>query len=543
MPNNDEIREALTRSQAEAGQKINDQLTELAEIQRKIEAERDKINVERDRIEAERTKLAEERSAVASAKDSLLSDKQALLDDQQRLIEDQQLLAKGLADLNQWEAEKATLLPKISALIESNQDANKRESKRDAVIDSWGNSLTRIEATSESTAISITEIHAAIKAGFDAVNLTLKDSNELSERISVAVNSIGEGQAKLASDMHTRFNESDVSINAVHTSVDKIGQMVTRMMDFVVNITGLVEKNNERIDAIEKEIFSIKNYTKTIVKFFSDKIIDHLSAFSEIPGKVETQVRNLNSSIAKIRGESDSLVSKFSKYAENIGHKTEAFEDQVLAIKELAVTLRGNLSRGVEVELAKLEGTLTGFATEAVKSYNEVLKKSEMYEILAQVNAVMERVNLATIETNQLVVDVKGVVGDVDGSIKRNSVDLIESLSISSKAIVSSFDGIERSVHNTNSIVSDSVARIDLMGGKFTDLNTKLVSVAGSVEGLMSLSTQTAIQVAKQVVEVFTPMFADLPGQVSAMVSEAVTEADNSAIVKMLGGDTPDEKQ
>lgn len=543
MANNEKDNEDLTKSQAELVTRL---LTELAERQSKINAEADKLSVERDRIEAERTKLAEEHSRVASAKDALLSDRQSLLDGQQQLIEDQRKLADGLAGLAAWESERASLLPQISALIDANRDANARESKRDAVLDSWCQSLARIEQNTGNVPALIEAIQGVISQGFEALSLSLANGQSLYEAIHESVQGIAARQIEDHASVNTRFNELDVAVNLVQTSTDRIGSMVNRIFDLVTHIRDMAKANLERVDAVYTEISSVKKHVQDVGMFFHKKVMAELSKFSEIPGKVEIQVRNLNNSIAKIKGETDAVVAKFSKYADTIALSTQAFEDQLLGMRELGTTLRSNLKRGVEIELGRLEESLSDFAAKAVKEYGEVLKKSGLYEIIGQIHGVSEGANLLIQGLGQATDDVRELVGDVDGTIKREAADLKEGLATTSKAMLGHFGEIQDTVLRTNSLTADSMARIQHEFGQMPamvrDLNAKLLATAGSAETLMSLGSQGQIYIVKEFMKAFNDMCADLPDQVAKQVASIVESAEVSAMTKLLGGESPDEE-
>lgn len=542
MANNEKDKEDLTKSQAELVTRL---LTELAERQSKINVEADKLSEERDRIEAERTKLAEEHSRVASAKDALLSDRQSLLDGQQQLIADQQKLADGLAGLAAWEAERAALLPQISALIDSNRDANARESKRDAVIDTWGQSLARIEQNTGNVPALIEAVQGVITQGFEALSLELAEGNELSTAIHTSIQGVATRQADDYESFHTRFNHLDVAVNLVQTSTDRIGNMVNRLFDLVTSIGEMARTNLQKVDAIHTELLTVKKHVGLVGINIQKKIFEELSKFTEIPGKVETQVRNLNASITKIKGETDAVVAKFSKYAEVIAVNTQAFEDQVLGIRDLANTLRSSLKRGVEIELGRLEEALSDFAVKAVKEYGEILKKSGLYDVIGQIHGVAEEVNLLMQAQARSTEDTRELLSDVDGTLKREAADLKEGLATTSKAMLGHFGEIQDTVLRTNSLTANAAARINQEFGQispmFKDLNAKLLATAGSAETLMSLGSQGQIYIVKEFMKAFTEMCGELPKQVAGELTDLVANAEIVAMSKLMGGESPEE--
>ena len=547
MPNNEnKITEALTESQAK---EIIRLLSERSAEKAINDAERAEIEANSRKNAEKEAELAERERALAAHTDTALSDKQALADAYQKLAADRQMVTDALADVARREAGAEALLPQIAALLESNRQANAREAKRDAVIDTWGQSITRIEQN-VSLLVSMPELIAdvtgAIKAGFELAAKDRAADRVLADQIAIAVESVGSRQEEIYESTTRRFNELDVQVNAVHTSVDRIGIMVNRLFDFVTNIRDMIEANNERLIKIEVEVFSLKKHVTSVANHFHKQVMTELDKFTQIPGKIETQIKNLTSTIAKIKGETDSVVTKYTTMMDSMGLRAEAFEQQVQGIKELAVVLRENLRRGVEIEMGRLQGTMTDFATEAVKAYNEILKKSEMHDVLREIHLILEHVSLANQETSQVVSTVSDLVGDVDGAIKRTSVDLMENLSISSKAIQTQVHGIEETAHRANSLTSDSLARIESMNTGYERIEKKTSSILFSMDAIAGQSSESMMYVAEKLTSVFTSMCVDLraelPKLVATEVSERMVDLDIASVAKLLGGENPEEQ-
>lgn len=547
MPNNEnKITEALTESQAK---EIIRLLSERSAEKAINDAERAEIEANSRKNAEKEAELAERERALAAHTDTALSDKQALADAMQKLAADRQMVTDALADVARREAAAEALLPQIAALLESNRQANAREAKRDAVIDTWGQSITRIEQN-VSLLVSMPELIAdvtgAIKAGFELAAKDRAADRVLADQIAIAVESVGSRQEEIYESTTRRFNELDVQVNAVHTSVDRIGIMVNRLFDFVTNIRDMIEANNERLIKIEVEVFSLKKHVTSVANHFHKQVMTELDKFTQIPGKIETQIKNLTSTIAKIKGETDSVVTKYTTMMDSMGLRAEAFEQQVQGIKELAVVLRENLRRGVEIEMGRLQGTMTDFATEAVKAYNEILKKSEMHDVLREIHLILEHVSLANQETSQVVSTVSDLVGDVDGAIKRTSVDLMENLSISSKAIQAQVHGIEETAHRANSLTSDSLARIESMNTGYERIEKKTSSILFSMDAIAGQSSESMMYVAEKLTSVFTSMCVDLraelPKLVATEVSERMVDLDIASVAKLLGGENPEEQ-
>lgn len=547
MPNNsDENKEDLTRSQAE---KINRLLSELEAKQSKIDADRNQIEEQAAKVQADAAKLAAEQARVDAAKDTVISDREALAAAQQKLIADQQLVAAGLADLNRWEAERAALLPKISAMLEASNQASAREAKRDATIDLYGKSLINIEAGIGKLIDMpdlLNQMKTAIKAGFELSGKQMADNHLLSSQIAEAVENVGSRQEEIYEGTTGRFNELGVQINAVQTSVDRIGDIVTRLFDFVISIKTMLEANNERLDKIAGEVHALQGHvTRVSAKIIRD-ITVKLETFTQIPEKIDIQVKNLNATIAKIKGETDSVVIKYNAMMDSMSLRAEAFELQVQGIKDLAGMLRENLRRGVEIEMGRLQGTMTDFAEAAVKAYSEIIKKSEIYDVIREIHLIQERGSIANQEIGQLVGSVSELVGDIDGSIKRSGLELIENLSISSRAIQTQMNGIEDTVHRANSNTADSLARIESANGAFDSLGKKANSVLLSLNNITEVNASNILLIAdgftKHFVKMAEELRADLPAMIADAVTDKMAELDIVSMTKLLGGEDPEEQ-
>lgn len=547
MPNNeDKNKEALTESQAK---EIIRLLSERSAEKAINDAERAEIEAKSRKNTEKEAELAERERALAASTDAALSDKQELADALQKLATDRELLTDALADVVRREVAAEALLPQIAALLESNRQANAREAKRDAVIDTWGQSITSIEKKVSLLAHVpdlIKEMTTAINAGFELAGKQMANDRVLADQIAIAVETVGTRQKEIHEANTTRFNTLDVKVDAVQISADRIGIMVTRLFDFVTNIRDMMVANRERLIKIETEVFSLKKHVTSVANHFHKQVFTELEKFTQIPGKIETQIKNLTSTIAKIKGETDSVVTKYTAMMDNMGLRAEAFELQVQGIKDLAGMLRENLRRGVEIEMGRLQGTMTDFAEAAVKSYSEILKKSEMHDVLRDVHSILERVSLANQETSQVVATVSDLVGDVDGAIKRTSVDLVENLSISSKAIQTQVHGIEDTAHRANSLTADSLARIESMNTGYERIEKKTSSILFSMEAIAGQSSESMMYVADELTKAFTSMCvelrAELPKLVASEVSERMDEFDIALAAKLLVGDNPEEQ-
>ena len=547
MPNNsDKNKEDLTRSQAE---EIIRLLSERSAEKAINDAERAEVEAKSRKIEADSAKLAEEQRAFNAIKDTELSDKQALVDAQQKLIADQQLVTDALAEVARREAATEALLPQIAELLESNRQANAREAKRDAVLDTWGQSITSIEQKVSllvSVPDLIKDMTGAIKAGFDLAGKQMASDRVLADQIAIAVETVGTRQEEIHEANTTRFNTLDVKVDAVQISADRIGVMVTRLFDFVTNIRDMMEANSERLIKIETEVFSFKKHVTSAVNILSKDLMAELSKFTQIPGKIEIQIKNLTSAIAKIKGETDSVVVKYTAMMDSMSLRAEAFELQVQGIKDLAVMLRENLRRGVEIEMGRLQGTMTDFAEAAVKAYNEILEKSALHDVIRDLHLIEERGSLARQEFGQLIASLSEVAGELDGSIKRNGVDLIENLTISSKAIQTQMHGIEDTVHRANTNTADSLARIESANGAFDSLSKKASSVLLSLDHITGVNAQNMMVIADGFTKHFVALAAELRAELPTLIADAVAdkmaEQDIVSMTKLLGGNDPEEQ-
>lgn len=542
MPNNeDKNKEALTESQAKEIIRLLSQHNEQKSIN---DADRAQNEAKSRQIEADRAKLAEEQRAFNASKDAVLSDRQALVDAQQKLIADQQLVADALADVARREAAAEALLPQIAALLESNRQANAREAKRDAVIDTWGQSITSIEQNVNllvNVPGLIKDMTGAINAGFELASKQMASDRVLADQIAAAVEAVGSRQEDIYVATTDRFNALDVQVNAVHTSVDRIGNMVTRLFDLVTNIGNMLEANNERYIKFEAEVFSLKKHVTSVANHFHKQVMTELDKFTQIPDKIDIQVKNLSSNIAKLKGEMEGFESKVSAAMDGIRLRSEAFGQQVELMNEFVGVWRENIKRGTEIEIGRLQNTFADLATQMVKSYDEVMKKSDVHDILSNLHLLMERVSLSNQEQSQIATSLADTAGEVGGSLNRVVEDLSDKAAIWSRSLLGHMNDIEDNTRRTNQVTADGLARLDMFGGKLDGISSKLLMTAGTAEGLMSLTSTQLTYLGQEFVKAVSAMCESLPDRVADKVADIVAEAENVAFSKLLGGDTPKE--
>lgn len=541
MPNNeDKNKDVLTKSQAE---EIIRLLSERSAEKAINDAERAEIEAKSRKNAEKEAELAERERALAATTDAAFSDKQALSDALQKLATDRQLLTDALADVVRREAAAEALLPQIAELLESNRQANAREAKRDAVIDTWGQSITSIE---QSVGLLVNvpglikDMTGAINAGFELAGKQMASDRVLADQIAAAVEAVGSRQEDIYVSTTDRFNELDVQVNAVHTSVDRIGNMVTRLFDLVTKIGNMLEANNERYIKFEAEVFSLKKHVTSVANLFHKQVMTELDKFTQIPDKIDIQVKNLSSNIAKLKGEMEGFESKVSAAMDGIRLRSEAFGQQVELMNEFVGVWRENIKRGTEIEIGRLQITFADLATQMVKSYDEVMKKSDVHDILRDVHLIIERVSLANQETSQVVASASELAVEVDGSFKRAAVDLTDKAAIWSRSLLGHMNDIEDNTRRTNQVTADGLARLDMFGGKLDGISSKLLLTAGTAEGLMSLTSTQLTYLGQEFVKAVSTMCENLPDRVAEKVSDIVAEAESGAISKLLGGDTPE---
>lgn len=541
MPNNeDKNKEDLAESQAE--KRIRGLLDRLDQGQAKHDAERSELDALR--------KEGESRLAEAALREKAVSGREtAVMDAQQDLISGQQLLNAKMNDLaEKWDAERAILLGKISSLIEANAQANARaeqasarEASRDAVIDSYGQSFARIE---QGVSMTIPELMkestVAFNAGLDRITKELSSSNVLSNQVVTAIENVGSRQEDIFGFSTTRFSSLDQQVSAVQVGVDRIGNMVTTLHDFIVNIREMLTSQKAQFFKFESELFSLKAHTKDLVGFQIEKVIKELSKFTQIPGKMEIQIKNLNSIGAKIKGETDAVTEKYAVIIEGIIKRLAVFEKRLDGLADLGDVLREEIKTGTKVGLGRFRSEITEFIQESMNEIGSAIKKSEMYGVVGELHSIVEKTELLNVGSSQLISEIGLLATDIDGSVKRNFSDLKEQSAVISKSMLGDMNEVRNGVHDLNGKLSDSLAHLDMWGGSISKTNQMLAITADKATTLMGTAAQIGVQVGKEFLAANTKMFGDLPDLLAHRVLDLAAEAKNELILNELNEKDPE---
>lgn len=478
--------------------------------------------------------LAEKQNAITGAL-SALSDERAALATERAQIEAQRDAVA--AERSALEVERSTLLPTIQKLIQANEQAAEREAKRDSVIDLWGQSLTRIEETATSNAETLGRVGSAMNAGFELMGMNHADSHKLAQEISGSISSLHGKHDNLSIELRNGLAE----ISSINNGVDKIGEMMNRMLDFVTNIKEVVDKNNKSLCNIEKNVVFIKEKNLEITSLFYDRLMGEFKKFSAIPDKVDEQVKILARLVIGLRSEGDSFIKKGRAFVTTFETRMGDISASVEAFRDL---YNSHVSR-LDTELGKQMGLINiRLDDEVVKiteKMNEAMKKSEMHTMLAQVHSYIEQLDHAQSSMVELLRAIQSEEVNLSGEIKAAGHALVENMSINARAISSTFNEIGKNIDDTKSETHDATATIKRLSGDIERLKSQLNQVAGAVESLMNFQAQGAITVAKEYTKAMDQRFAvneERIGERFEQLKNEISSASTEGLVKFLGGDT-----
>jgi len=477
--------------------------------------------------------LAEKQNAITGAL-SALSDERAALATERAQIEAQRDAVA--AERSALEVERSTLLPTIQKLIQAAEQAAEREAKRDSVIDLWGQSLTRIEETATSNAETLGMVGSAMNAGFELMGMNHADSHKLAQEISGSISSLHGKHDNLSIELRDGLAE----ISSINNGMDKIGEMMNRMLDFVTNIKEIVGKNSEKLFSIETNVLFIKKKNFEIAETFHNKLLVELGKFTAIPDKVNEQVKILARLVTGLRGEGDSFIKKGRAFVATFETRMDDISASVEAFRDL---YNSHVSR-LDTELGKQMGLINiRLDDEVVKiteKMNEAMKKSEMHTMLAQVHSYMEQLDHAQSAMVELLRAIQAEELNLSGEIRAAGHAIVDNLSINARAISSTFNEIGKNIDDTKSEAHDATATIKRLSSDIERLKSQLNQVAGAVESLMNFQAQGAITVAKEYTKAMDQRFAvneERIGERFEQLKNEIASASTEGLVKILGGD------
>lgn len=542
MPNNEEEnKESLAKSQANlqrmtetlvtVSAQIAEQQAILAKREAAVSAKEAEAEVIRAQLESGRTDLMNGRQAVAAS-----------------LAENQELVAETRAILAELRAEKGEMIPLVKEMILSNQDV---VTQSKSAMDFWSRSVQTIEKNTGNVASQIETVIEVFNAGFELMGKKLDDNYLLTQAVETATVANGARQEGAVESMHRRFNELDLNVNAVRANTDKIGEMLNHMSDLMTSILA-------RLDAQKKQLDDLRTQGNELVELVTDtafitlqKMTTQLSTFTQIPEKMQEGIKAFNASAAKIRGMVIGAEAKLSEVTGNLGVKIESMSETVMSVKDMGNSLvnnaKNNFGRAVEGGIADMQESMIKWIKSVITEGDDLYKKSEIYGMLGQLHGVSEEVKHAMSIIAEAIEEGRDFAEELNGSIKREGVELQENVSFKMKSVVASYDSIEKTIHNTNLITSDATARLDNMSGLMTSLNTKLTTTVGTSEAILSLASTQATYTAKEIVEAFCDRLDAMPDQITKLVmssvSDKITEVTNAAVAKYMGADQTDDDQ
>jgi chromosome segregation ATPase len=544
MPNNEKNNEDLIKRQAEFTRQIGDMLAELdakskenSEESRKNDADRIKNAEERARIEGD-ARLLEARTSSLDADELQLAEKHKLLQEQAGQLSDQkQELAQAKAQID---AEMADLLPKMRAVIEAGELALTRESKNLDVMDRWEKSMDRIAVDMSGivqdgaeTKKSVAEITTSMTAGFEAVGFVKNQVSDMFKSLHESSEFLKNGQATIINGMRDGFDH-------VNDRVARVLQVSQRTIKFVMDLRAKAYESQEKMASLEVAVADINKQTLKIVKAHHGVLMGSLESLHALPGKINDQVKNLNTQIAKIRGEADGVVKKFHGFADGLSERAQDFHAEVDSIRELHARHDRRLDRELTEQIGKYQETLEEGARQVIGSYDKIMKESDAYDFISKVHLYKEQLDHTLAAAVQLLREIQSEELEFSSEIKKTGSAVKEDLRMAKDGIGGSIREIDGTVDELKNRVSTATAEVSGLCTQIIELKAHLVRVAGEAQNLTAMATNQASWIGDKYLERFEQIFTNGLDAFVDKAADRFVERSFERDLEDLGGDVPE---
>ncbi len=538
---------ALTKSQEEAAKHIATRLErqeqtdrELAARSAQIEAERLQNEEIRKQNDADRQALATDRTAVAVEQAKAIAAQEAYEAKNEALDQAQAELEKAQVRLN---AERTETLASFRTLIDSVRQLVASSEQRDGVVATLSASYETLVKTSESNAVSFVDIHKAIASTLEAVTFVKNDVEGVSNIVNSGFEELKSGQSEIKDSLKVGFKKIGGNVKDLNTGVDRMRGIMHRMFHFLTDVRDLAIKNQEQVVALDIKVSEINKATFEIVSTHHGELMKQFDRFNHLPEKIATEIRNLNHSIANIRGEAAGVIKSFRVFETGLIERAGDIHALIDSFKELYQSHARRLNSELTLQMASVENTFTDGTSRMVTSLDQMLKKSDVFSFVTKVHSYKESLDDALVNVNDLLGATKDQLVETEAMFTREKGHIAENLSMASKAIGGTLHEMNDKLSENGNELRNTLIQGEQLKKQIMDTQGILLNVAGSAQSLVSLSSQSSLYLGKQFLDEMRVQFKDQNEVLVDTLGDKLAASGTTAILKALGDNAPDTQE
>lgn len=444
-----------------------------------VDAEREQLNAERERLNAEREQLSSDRAAHAN-------------------------------DLVKYHSE---ILPQLKTVIAASLKASEREAGQNIFMAEMNNALVRLESASTASKSEQAKAHMEVIDRLD----TMAEAHALSHTDQMLLN------MSISNRMDEGFSAMAAQNNQLQVSVDRIGEMMNRLHDFIVNV-------RDGLFAFQSEFLRFK---KTFGEFNISFRKEVRERFDSLPEKFGLKIQDIRKVISDLNGAAKGLIERSNRFAEQQEDHISAVSDRIDDLGSLYTNHTRKLNSGLEDQLKLAKSTLESGVDGLLNDLSEVFKKSEVHGLLSQIFKMKEELNHSQAGLTTLLRAIQDEkesmaeeIQEAKDAFKANARDINEAMS--------SVMDDKRKVMNE---LSDAMRVVKSLMEDLERMRADVVKTASSVEKIADMANSCATSTAETMMQQFQGINAKQQIEVLEAVKNEGELTRTAVTITLLGGD------
>ncbi len=461
---------------------------------------RDAILAGRKTVDAEREQLAAEREQLRAEREQLAADRSAHAAEQAK--------------------HNAEILSRLKSIMTAAEQAHEREVSQNIFMAEMSNALARMElagtASKDEQAKAAIDIIDRLDAIQEAAAIAHSDQMILGMSIS---NRMDEG-----------FSAIGAQNGQLQVSVDRIGEMMNRMHDFIINVRDVVRASQDAIFTFQRDF---AGYKKADHEFKTTLLSGVMTRFDQLPEKLGLKVADIKKVYSDLTGASKGLIERANNFAIRQEEHVNALSERIDGLGDLYDGHVRRLSNGVEDQLRKTNSALIDGVEDMLKSLSAALKKSEVHGLVTDFIKMQEQLDHSQEGLTSLL-----------RAIQEEKTNLLEDFQEARAVIQTNVKDIHQSMstvmddkQRVMSDLSDAMRVVKSLMDDLERMRSEIVKVAGSVEKIANVSTSGAITVAHEMIEYHQKAEVEKQAELIRIVREEHATTRSTMITSYLGGE------
>lgn len=448
------------------------------EVRKAISAERESVDAERALLNAERKKLQADRE-------------------------------KHESEVSRHSAE---LLSQLKLIMDAAQKAHEREASRSIFMAELNNTLIRLENASTASKSEQAKAHMDVIDRLD----TMAEAHALSHNDQMLLG------MSISNRMDEGFSAMAAQNNQLQVSVDRIGEMMNRLHDFIVNV-------RDGLFTFQSEFLRFK---KTFGEFNISFRKEVRERFDSLPEKFGLKIQDIRKVIADLNGAAKGLIERSNRFAEQQEDHISAVSDRIDDLGKLYTNHNRKLNSGLEDQLKLAKSTLANGVEDLLGDLKEIFKKSDVHGLLSEIYRMEEQLRHSQAGLTSLLESIQEEKESMADEIQKAK----DAFTTNAKDIHLSMSSLMDDKQRLMTELRDAMRVVKSLMDEVERMRVDVVKTAGSVLTMSNLATSGALATAEEMVQRFQVITAQNQIDVLEAVKTEGEVTRASILTSYLGG-------